>query len=152
MSYPREVLVGCVLPESNWTQTAQSLTQAAATYGVFAVRKPVVVQEISFRLSSLVKDLTGSVVAAQLITFTNGTATTAQFATLTIPTVATANTTYYNNSFTPTLVPANSQIQFVLKTQGALGGTPTGAGFCGFYATFSPEENTNETGMFKLSL
>lgn len=146
MAYPREILLGSVIPEGTFMTSAQSLTQAAAAYGKFHVRKPIVVQEISFHISTAVKDLTSSIVAAELVTnIQNATPVTAAIGQITIPNGATANTTYYNNGFTPVLCPANSFLQLKLKTQGGLGGTPAGAGFMGFYATFSPEENSNAT-------
>jgi hypothetical protein len=146
MSYPREIMLGAMVQETAWTATAQSLTQAAAIYGSLHVRKPVVLQEVSFHISTAVNNLTNSVIAAEVVTnIQNATPVTTAICTLTIPNGATAQTTYYNNAFTPTTVPANSLMQFRLKTQGGLGGTPAGAGYLGWYATFSPEENTNAT-------
>lgn len=146
MSYPRELMIGAMVQETSWTTTAQSLTQAAAIYGSWHVRKPIIVQEISFHITTSVFNLTSSVLAAEVVSnIINSTPVTTAICTLTIPNGATAQTTYYNNSFTPALVGANSLLQFKLKTQGGLGGTPAGAGYLGFYATFSPEENTNAT-------
>lgn len=146
MSYPREVMIGALVQETAWTATAQSLTAAAAIYGSYHVRKPIVVQEVSFHITTAVKDLTASVVAVEIVSnIINATPVTTSLCTMTIPNLATAQTTYYNNAFTPGLVGANSLLQFKLKTQGALGGTPAGAGYFGFYASFSPEENTNAT-------
>lgn len=146
MAYPREIMVGCIVAESTAFNAAQSLTQAAAAYGKYHVRKPIVVQEISFRVSTSVLDLTASIVAAEVVTnIQNATPVTTAIGQMTIPNGATAGTTYYHNAFTPAICPSNSFLQLKLKTQGALGGTPAGAGFFGFYATFSPEENTNAT-------
>ncbi len=156
MSYPREIMIGALVQETAWTATAQSLTQAAAIYGSWHVRKPIVVQELSFHISTAVNNLTSSIVSAEVVTnIQNSTPVTTAISTLTIPNGATAGTTYYNNGFTPALVPANSLLQFKLKTQGGLGGTPAGAGYFGFYASFSPEENTNATpanSMLKLTV
>jgi hypothetical protein len=145
MSYPREIMFGSLFQQTAWMATAQSLTQAAAVYGGLTVRKPIVVQELSFYIGTAVNNLTSSVVAAEVVTgLQNSTpVTTAVGGTLTIPNGATAGTVYVNNSFTPTYCPAGSILQFKLKTQGGLGGTPAGAGFCGFYASYSPENDTN---------
>lgn len=146
MSYPREVLFGSLFQQTAWMASVQSLTQAAAVYGGLTVRKPIVVQELSFYISTAVNDLTSSVVAAEVVTSVmNSTPVTTSIGTITIPNGATAGTVYYNNAITPGYCPAGSILQFKLKTQGGLGGTPAGAGFSGFYASFSPEENTNVT-------
>jgi hypothetical protein len=146
MSYPREVMIGALVQETAWTATAQSLTQAAAIYGSLHVRKPIVLQEVTFHVSTAVNNLTSSVIAVEAVTgLQNSTPVTTSICTLTIPNGATAQTTYYNNAFTPAIVPANALLQFRLKTQGALGGTPAGAGYLGWYASLQPEENTNAT-------
>ena len=147
MAYPREILIGSLVQESTAAlNSVLSLTQAAAVYGKIHVRKQIVVQELNFHVSTSVLDLTSSVVAAEVITnIQNATPVTTAIATITIPNGATAGTTYYNNGFTPAICPPNSFLQFKLKTQGALGGTPAGAGFIGWYGTYSPENDTNAT-------
>jgi hypothetical protein len=146
MAYVREILVGALIQETAWMATAQSLTQAAAIYGSLHARKPIVVQEVTFHISTAVNNLTSSVIACEVVNnIVNATPVTTGICTLTIPNGSTANTVLYNNSFTPALVPAGSLLQFRLKTQGALGGTPAGAGYLGFYASFSPEDQTNQT-------
>lgn len=145
-------MVGAVLPESTAFFTAQSLTQAAAVYGVWTARYPFIVQTISFKISTAVNNLTNSVVAANLVTgLQNATPVTTQIGTMTIPNGATAGSVYYNN-VTPTLVPVGCQLQFSLKTQGGLGGTPAGAGFSGWYGSMSPEHLTNETSTTVIAL
>lgn len=146
MSYPREIMIGAIVAETAFMSTVQSLTQAAAAYGSLHVRKPIIVQELSFKVSTAVLDLTASVVAAEVITnIQNATPVTTAIGSITIPNGATAQTTYYNNSFTPVVCPANSLLRFKLKTQGALGGTPAGAGYFGWYGSLHVEENTNAT-------
>jgi len=143
--YPQEITVGAMMPESTWITAAQSLTQAAATYGVWTAHYPVIVQRLSFKVSTSVNNLTGSVIVANLITnVQNATPTTAAIGTITVANGTTAGAVYWNN-ITPTLLTVGSQLQFQLKTQGALGGTPAGAGFCGFYGTLSPDVAKNET-------
>jgi hypothetical protein len=146
MAYNSPELFGAVFQETVWMTNAQSLTQAAAIYGSLHVRKPIVVQEVTFHVTTAVNNLTSSVVAAEVVTnIQNATPVTTAICTLTIPNGATAGTTYYNNAFTPVIVPYNSLLQFRLKTQGGLGGTPAGAGFSGYFASYSPENETNAT-------
>lgn len=145
MAYPMELMVGAVVPESNFFYTAQSLTQAAAVYGVWTAHYPFIVQNISFKIGTSVFNLTSSVVVASLVTgLSNATPVTTSIGTITIPNLATAGTVFVNH-VSPTLVPVGCQLQFALKTQGGLGGTPAGAGFCGWYGVVQPEVFANET-------
>lgn len=145
MGYNQELMVGGAIPESTAFLSAQSITQAAAVYGVYTAHYPFIVQRFSFKISTAVFNLTGSVIAANLVTgLQNATPVTAQIGTLTIPNGATAGTVYFNN-VSPTLVQAGQQLQFALKTQGGLGGTPAGAGFIGWYGSVSSERASNET-------
>jgi len=145
--YPQEITVAAILPESAAFQSAQSLTQAAAVYGVWTAHYPFIVQRLSFKVSTAVNNLTNSVVVANLITnVQNATPTTAAIGTMTIKNGATAGQVYWNN-VSPTLVPVGCQLQFALKTQGGLGGTPAGAGFSGFYGVLSPDVALNETNV-----
>jgi hypothetical protein len=146
MAYSLPLLEGAIVQETSWITTAQSLTQAAAIYGSWHIRKPLTVQEFSFHISTAVNNLTSSVIALEYVNNNQGaTPGTTSICTLTIPNGATAGTTYYNNGFTPQRVMPGSLLQVRLKTQGGLGGTPTGAGYSGFFASYSPEDNTNVT-------
>lgn len=143
--YPQEIMVGAIFPNGGWSDSAQSLTQAAATYGAFDVHYPMIVQRMTFRISTAVNNLTSSVIGVNLLTnLGNATPTTTSITTLTIPNGTALGKLVYKNC-SPTYCPFGSQLQFTLQTQGALGGTPAGAGFSGFYAVLSPEDFTNST-------
>lgn len=154
MGYNQELMVGAVSSETSAFATAMSLTAAANVYGAYTAHYPFIVQRISFKINTAVNDLTNSVVVANLVTgLQNATPVTAAIGTLTIPNGATAGSVYFNN-VSPSLVPVGCKLQFALKTQGGLGGTPAGAGFCGWYGSVSPDAMANETSttVIKLTL
>lgn len=152
MSYPREVVVGCIVNENaSASSTAIALNQTpAAVVAKWSFHAPVVIQRISLRLTTTLFNLTGAVVTANVVSgLMNATPTTSAICTMTLPLASTAagttaGTVFYNNSFTPVLVPVGSLLQISIAP-GTVGGTAAGAGFFGFYGTFSPEEFTNET-------
>jgi hypothetical protein len=152
MAYVREFFSNSVINTNATTATtAISLTQSpAAVVATYIPMMPVVLQKVFFNVSTTVFNLTGAVVTCNLVTgVTNATPVTAAICTLTIPLATTAagttvGTTLVNNAFTPTLVPVGSKISFSLAP-GVQGGTAAGAGFLGWYGTYSPEEMTNET-------
>lgn len=141
MAYPQEVLVGCLVRQSNAFDTAQSITAAAAVYGSYIAHYPVYVQRYSFQISSVVTDLTSSVVEMQKVTVGN---VTSSLTTITIPTGTAAGKVLVKD-FSPVKIGIGDKLQFRLKTQGGLGGTPAGAGFHGFLAAVQPENYSNET-------
>ncbi len=144
--YPQEIMVGAVVNENASTATtAIQLTAATAVAAKWCAHMPILVQRVSFKITTAVNDLTAAVITANMVKLVqNSTPVTTAICTLTIPNGATAGSVYYNTCATPTLVPAGCLLQMTVL-QGALGGTPAGAGFLGFYSTLSPENLNNET-------
>lgn len=144
MSYPQELLVGQLMEVSSATAftTAQAITAASATvYGGGIVDYPIYVQRMTFRVSTAVNDLTSSIVELQKVSVGG---TTTSITTLTVPNGAAAGKVYIKDC-SPVKVGIGDKLQWRLKTQGGLGGTPAGAGFGGFLASLQPENYSNET-------
>ena len=151
MSYPEIVLVGAIVNENATPATAVSLNQTpAAVVRSWSFHAPVLIQRISLRLTTTLFNLTSAVVTANVVSgLMNATPTTTAICTMTLPLASTAagttaGTVFYNNSFTPALVPVGSLLSISIAP-GTVGGTAAGAGFFGFYGSFAPEEFTNET-------
>lgn len=141
MSYPQEMLVGALVRQSNAFDTAEVLTAAAAVYGSYSVHYPVMVQRLTFQVSTAISDLTASVVSLEKVTQGN---VTSEVTSLTIPN-GTAAHKVIGKDFSPVKFGVGDRIQLKHKTQGGLGGTPAGAGFFGFIASLQPEVMGNET-------
>lgn len=141
MSYPQEFLAGSMVRQSGAFDTAQSITAAAAVYGSYVAHYPIMVQRYTFQLSATAVDITSSVVEMQKVTVAD---VTSSITTITVPTGTVARKVLYKD-FSPVKIGVGDKLQFKLKTQGGLGGTPAGAGFHGFLASLQPEDITNET-------
>lgn len=141
MGYPQEILAGAVVRQSNAFDTAQSITAAAAVYGSYVAHYPILVQRFTFQVSTTVSDLTSSVVEMQKVTVAD---VTSSITTITVPN-GTAARKVLKSDFSPVKIGIGDKLQFKLKTQGGLGGTPAGAGFHGFVASLQPEVAGNET-------
>lgn len=142
MGYPQEQLWGAVDGLNGTTfSTAQNLTSAATVWGSLIAHYPIMVQRMSFRISTAISDLTSSVVEMQKVTV--GSVTTS-ITTITVPNSTAAGKVMYKDC-TPVKIGIGDKLQFKLKTQGGLGGTPAGAGFIGFLASLQPEDASNET-------
>lgn len=141
MAYPQEIVPLAIVRNSNAFDTAQSITAAAGVYGSYSVLYPIMVQKFMFRISTAVLDLTSSVVALQKVTVAD---VTSELTTITVPNGTGAGKVLYKD-FAPVKLGVGDKLQFKLKTQGALGGTPAGAGFYGVLASLQPEIFTNET-------
>jgi hypothetical protein len=139
--YPQDVLVGAIVRNSNAFDTAQSITAAAAVYGSYSVLYPIMVQRYMFRMSAAASDLTSSVVEMQKVTVAD---VTTSVTTITVPNGTGAGKVLIKD-FGPVKFGIGDKLQFKLKTQGGLGGTPAGAGFHGFLASLQPEYYGNET-------
>lgn len=141
MAYPQEMLVGAITRNSNAFDTAEVLTAAAAVYGSYAIHYPIMVQRFTFTVSTAISDLTASVVRMTKVSAAN---VTTAIASLIIPNSTTTHKTL-GKDFAPVKLGIGDWLQFEQTTQGALGGTPAGAGFYGFLATLQPEVSSNET-------
>lgn len=141
MGYPQEMLAGALVRQSNAFDTAQSLTAAAGVYGSYVAHYPIMVQRYMFQISAASSDLTSSVVEMQKVTVGG---VTSSITTITVPN-STATGKVLVKDCTPVKIGIGEKLQFKLKTQGGLGGTPAGAGFHGFLASLQPEDYTNET-------
>lgn len=142
MAYPQEIFSGAIEGLAGTAfSTAQNFTAAANVWGSCIAHYPFMVQRFTLRISTAVSDLTSSVVALQKVTVGN---VTAELGTITIPNGTGAGKMLYAN-VSPTKIGVGDKLQFKLKTQGGLGGTPAGAGFIGFFASLQPEDLTNET-------
>lgn len=141
MSYPQEILVGSVTRNSNAFDTAEVLTAAAAVYGSFAVHYPIMVDRMTFQVSTAISDLTSSVVRMTKVSAAN---VTTSIASMTIPN-GTAVHKVIGKDFSPVKLGIGDWLQMEHLTQGGLGGTPAGAGFYGFKASLQPEVSSNET-------
>ena len=139
--YPQVILTGAIVRTSSNFDTAEVLTAAAAAYGNYQTHYPFTVQRFTFHISTTVDDLTASVIRLEKISVAN---VTSSIATMTIPDGAVANKVY-GVDCSPVTVGVGERLQFNHLTQGALGGTPAGAGFYGFYATMDPEVMGNQT-------
>lgn len=152
MAYPHYVVPGCVVNENATTATtAITLNQTpAAVVAKWSFHAPVIIERVSLRLATTLFNLTGAVVTANVVSgLMNATPTTTAICTMTLPLSSTAagttaGTVFYNNSFTPVLVPVGSLLSFSIAP-GVVGGTPAGTGYLGFFGTYSPENFTNET-------
>ena len=143
MGYPQEIMVGAITRNSNAHDTAEVLTAAAAAYGAYTIHAPLAVTGLTFRVTTATSDLTDSVVRLETVE-PIGDVTTAIGLNMTIPTGVAAGK-LYRKDFSAAYVPAGYLLQLKHQTQGALGGTPAGAGFYGFLAHFEPENRTNQT-------
>lgn len=142
MAYPQEVFAGCIDGLNGTTfSTAQSLTPAATVIGSCVAHYPFMVQRASFRISTAIFNLTSSVIAMQKVTVGD---VTSEITTLTVPNLLAAGKVVLKDC-TPVKIGIGDKLQFKLKTQGGLGGTPAGAGFIGFLASLQPEDYLNET-------
>lgn len=141
MAYPQELLAGALVRQSSAFDTAQSITAAAAVYGSYVAHYPFMVQRYTFQLTAAASDITSSVVALQKVTVAN---VTSEITTITIPTGTAVGKVLYKD-FTPVKIGVGDKLQYKLKTQGGLGGTPAGAGFHGFLGQLAPEFAANET-------
>lgn len=139
--YPQEMLAGALIRQSNAFDTAEVITAAAAVYGSYIAHYPIMVQRFTFQVSTAVVDLTSSIVAIQKVTVAN---VTTSIATITIPTGTVAGKVLYKD-FSPVKIGVGDKLQLAQTVQGALGGTPAGAGFYGFVASMQPEVMGNET-------
>lgn len=141
--YPQEIMVGAITRNSNAHDTAEVLTAAAAIYGSYKVHSPIAVKRLSFAISTSILDLTASVV--RIVKISTANVTTALASTnMTIANGLAAGKIVYKD-FAPVKVGAGETLQLEHLTQGALGGTPAGAGFYGFSAELLPEVMSNET-------
>lgn len=141
MGYPQEIMVGALVRQSNAFDTAEVITAAAAVYGSYVAHQPVLVSRFTFQISTAVNDLTASIIEMQKVTVAD---VTSSIGIMTIANGAAARKVYWKD-FTPVKIGVGDKLQFNHKTQGALGGTPAGAGFYGFVAQLSPEAMANET-------
>lgn len=143
MAYPQEVFIGTMIDGLSGTAftTAQSLTAAANVAGSAIAHYPMMVQRMMFRVSTAVNDLTSSIVEMQKVTLGS---VTSSITTITVPNGTAAGKVMIKDC-SPVKIGIGDKLQFKLKTQGALGGTPAGAGFFGFFASIQPENFTNET-------
>lgn len=141
MGYPQELLAGAIVRQSNAFDTAQSLTAAAAVYGSYIAHYPMMVQRYTFQITTAVNDLTSSVVELQKVTVGS---VTSSLTTITVPN-GTGVGKVMVKDFSPIKIGVGEKLQFKLKTQGALGGTPAGAGFHGFMSSLQNEAVINET-------
>ena len=152
MSYPIPYFENTLINTNATTATtAINFAQTpAAVVATYVPMMPIVVQKVFVNLKTTLFNITSPVVTANIVTgVTNATPVTTAICTLTLPLSTTAagssaGTTFVNESFTPTLVPVGSQLSFSVGP-GVAGGTAAGTGFVGFYATYSPEKNANET-------
>ena len=143
MAYPQEIVVGAITRNSSAHDTAEVLTAAAAVYGSYSVHAPISVKRLSFTVSTAISDLTASVVRITKVSAAN--VTTALASTnMTIANGLAVKKVVYKD-FAPVKVGVGEFLQLEHLTQGALGGTPAGAGFYGFLAELLPEAMTNET-------
>lgn len=141
MGYPQEFVANTLVTPGAGFQTALSITAAAAAYGTIWCTYPLQVQRLSFLLTTTANDLTNSVVAIDKVTVAN---VTTNITNVTIPNGTVAGKVVKSDC-TPIKVGIGDKLVFKLKTQGALGGTPAGAGFFGFLAALQPEFAGNET-------
>lgn len=142
MAYPQEIFIGAVDGLNGTTfSTAQNITAAANVWGSIVAHYPLMVQRATFRISTATLDITASVVAMQKVTVGN---VTTEITTLTVPNGLAAGKIVVKDC-SPVKIGIGDKLQFKLKTQGGLGGTPAGAGFIGFLASLQPEDYTNET-------
>lgn len=141
MAYPQEITVGAITRNSNAFDTAEVLTAAAGVYGSYSVHYPLMIQKMTFVVSTAVNDLTASQVQLTKVTAAN---VTSVMTTMTIPNGAAVAKVYYKD-FAPVKFGCGDKIELKQSLQGALGGTPAGAGFYGFLANLQPEDMTNET-------
>lgn len=141
MSYPQEFIAQTIIVPSANFQTAQSITAAAGIYGTMFATYPIMVQRLSFLLSTSAVDITGSVVSLDKVTVGN---VTTNITNVIIPTGTVAGKVVKSDC-NPVKVGIGEKLVFRLKTQGGLGGTPAGAGFYGFLASLQPEVTGNET-------
>lgn len=152
MAYPEYVVAGSIVNENATAGfTAISLIQTpAAVVAKWSFHAPIIIERVSLRLTTSLFNITGAVVTANVVSgLQNATPTTTAICTMTLPlntTAAgtTAGTVFYNQNFTPALVPVGSVLQFSIGP-GVVGGTAAGAGFLGFFGSYSPEVFTNET-------
>lgn len=142
MGYPQEILVGAITRTSNAHDTAEILTAAAAVYGGYHVHAPIAVKRLSFRVSTAISDLTASVV--RLVKISQANVTTSLSGNMTIANGLAVGKLVYKD-FSPAKIGAGETLQLEHLTQGALGGTPAGAGYYGFLAELLPEYMGNET-------
>ncbi len=142
MGYPQENLIGSLDGLNTTTfSTAQNLTSAATVWGAAIAHYPIMVQRMSFRVSTAISDLTSSVIAMQKVTVGS---VTSEITTITVPN-STALGKIMVKDCAPVKIGIGDKLQFKLKTQGGLGGTPAGAGYIGFLAALQPEDYSNET-------
>lgn len=141
MAYPQEIMVGALVRQSNAFDTAEVLTAAAAVYGSYIAHYPLMVQRFTFQVTTAISDLTASVVRMEKVTVGN---VTTAITTITVPNLTAAGKVLYKD-FAPIKIGVGDKLQFNELTQGALGGTPAGAGFYGFVASLQPEYAINET-------
>lgn len=141
MGYPQELMAGALVKQSNAFDTAEVLTAAAAVYGSYVAHYPLMVQRLTFQISSAVSDLTGSVVAMQKVSVAD---VTTAIASITVPNGSAVRKVLWKD-FSPVKIGVGDKLEFKQSVQGGLGGTPAGAGFYGFVAQLQPEYVSNET-------
>lgn len=141
MGYPQEMLVGALVRQSNAFDTAEVLTAAAAVYGSYVAHHPMMVQRLTFQITTAISDLTASVIRMQKVSAAD---VTTAIVDMTIPNGAAARKIYYKDC-TPTKIGVGDKLEFKHLTQGDLGGTPAGAGFYGVLGSLQPEYAANET-------
>lgn len=141
MGYPQEFLGGALVRQSNAFDTAEVLTAAAATYGSYVAHYPVMVSKFSFQVTTAISDLTASVVRLTKVSAAN---VTTAITSLTVPNGTAVQKVVYKD-FSPVKIGVGEKLQLEHLTQGALGGTPAGAGFYGVVAHMQPENFVNET-------
>jgi len=141
MAYPQEMLAQTIIVPGTPFQSAMSFTAAAGAYGTMFATYPFMVQRLSVLVTTAILDLTSSVVALDKVTVGG---TTTAITTVTIPNLTAAGKVIKSDC-TPVKIGIGDKLIFRLKTQGALGGTPAGAGFVGFLASMQPEVPGNET-------
>lgn len=154
MAYEMFIDNGGIVNENATTATTAITlnTTPAAVVASWCAHMPFIVQRVSFKVSTAVNNLTGAVVTANVISgVQNSTPVTTAICTMTIPNGATAGSVYYNNNFTPAFVAVGNKLAFSIAP-GNVGGTPVGAGYLGFFGSYSSEMLTNETATTVISV
>ena len=142
MGYPQEISLGAIIQQAS-IATAHNVG-TAATGGVWAnavAAYPFYVQKYFFQVSTAINDATAGVVSLNKITVGN---VTSEIASIIIPNGTAAKKVLYKD-FSPVKIGVGDTLMMKMKTQAGQGGTPVGAGFHGYLASFQPEVLTNET-------